>query len=118
MLYLKDTPLSIKSVVLWNIPVLNSQFMIAKASDITKDTNPKDLADDKKEEALDALKKAKEQLKIAELLGYGKKDREFAEIDKDIREIEGKISKNEKTVKLFDELIKRMSDFKQRISKQ
>jgi len=64
------------------------------------------------------LKKAKEQLKIAELMGYGKKDREFAEIDIDIREIDGKISKDEKTIKLFDELTKRINDFKERISKQ
>jgi hypothetical protein len=100
------------------IPVLNAQFMIAKASDITKDVDPKNLPDDKKEEALDALKKAKDELKIAELMGYGKKDREFAEIEKDIREIEGKISKDEKTVKLFDTLTKRINDFKERISKQ
>ncbi|RKY32519.1 MAG: hypothetical protein DRP74_02285 [Candidatus Omnitrophota bacterium] len=64
------------------------------------------------------MKKAKEQLKIAELMGYGKKDREFAEIDIDIREIDGKISKDEKTIKLFDELTKRINDFKERISKQ
>lgn len=99
------------------IPVLNSQALIAEASKIISEETPEELANDKKDEALVLLKRAHEELDIAEALGYGKKNWEFAEIHKDIKEIESKVKSNEKSGGLLDGLKERLEEFKNRISK-
>ena len=99
------------------IPVINSQFLIKQASQITATTTPDKLSKDKKNQALDLLNRANHELEIAEELGYGKRDGEFSKLNKDINEIEGKVTKNEESLSFFDKLKVRLEDFKNRISK-
>ena len=73
------------------IPVINAQFMIAKAKDITSGNDPGKLDENKKKEILDLLNGAREELKLAEALGYGSENRDFSALDASIKEIEGKI---------------------------
>jgi len=98
------------------IPVLNSQILIAEASKIINETTPDKLSKEKKDEALALLKRAHQELEIAEELGYGKRNWEFAEIHKDIREIEDKVKKNKKSKGLLEDLKKRVEEFKNKIS--
>ena len=99
------------------IPVINSQFLIKQASQITAATTPDKLSKDKKDQALDLLNRANHELEIAEELGYGKRDGEFAQLNKDINEIESKVTNNEESLSFFDKLKVRLEDFKNRISK-
>lgn len=99
------------------IPVLNSQSLIKEAAKITAETTPAKLSKDKKDEALALLKRAHQELEVAEELGYGKRDWEFAEVHKDIKEIESKVTKNEESASFFDQLKTRIEGFKNRISK-
>jgi len=98
------------------IPVINSQFLIKQASQITATTTPDKLSKDKKNQALDLLNRANHELEIAEELGYGKRDGEFSKLNKDINEIEGKVTKNEESLSFFDKLKVRLENFKNRIS--
>ena len=59
---------------------------------------------------------ANKELEIAEELGYGKRDWEFAQLNKDINEIESKVTKNEESLSFFDKLKVRLENFKNRIS--
>ncbi len=99
------------------IPVLNSQALIAEATKIINKEGAEELSKDKKDEALALLKRAHEELDIAEELGYGKRNWEFAEIHNAIKEIENKVKINEKSVGLLDSLKERLEKFKNRISK-
>ena len=98
------------------IPVINSQFLIKQASQITAATTPDKLSKDKKNQALDLLNRANHELEIAEELGYGKRDGEFAQLNKDINEIESKVTNNEESLSFFDKLKVRLENFKNRIS--
>ena len=98
------------------IPVINSQFLIKQASQITAATTPDKLSKDKKTQALDLLSRANHEFEIAEELGYGKRDGEFAQLNKDINEIEGKVTNNEESLSFFDKLKVRLENFKNRIS--
>ena len=98
------------------IPVINSQFLIKQASQITATTTPDKLSKDKKSQVLALLDRANQELEIAEELGYGKRDWEFAQLNKDIHEIEGKVTNNEESLNFFDKLKVRLENFKNRIS--
>jgi len=89
------------------IPVINAQFMVGIAAD-SMETN--------KTKTLELLNNAQNQLELAEALGYGDRDREFRDIDKNIEEIKNKINKDEKATGLLDSLKTRMQSFKERIS--
>ena len=89
------------------IPLINAQLLVKTAQD-TLEAN--------EEFALKLLSDAQDQLKLAEALGYGDRDREFKEIDKDIETLRDKIEKKEETGALFDSLKARIRKFKERIS--
>ncbi len=98
------------------IPIINSQYLISEAQRITKENTPGGLSEKKKDQALEMLKQAKSELKIAEELGYGRRNKEFKEIRDDIREIEDKIKQRENTGNLFDRLKQRLNIFKNNIA--
>ncbi len=89
------------------IPVVNAQLMVNMAADSVESNN---------ELALKLLREAQQQLTLAETLGYGDRDHEFSEIDKDIETLKEKINKKEKSSDLFDSLKVRIRKFKERIS--
>ena len=89
------------------IPLVRASDLIEEASKISKTH---------KEQALKYLDEAKRQLKLAKVLGYGNEDQKIyrdlqARIDSIKKEIEGK---NE-AAKMFEELIKRLKEFKKRL---
>ncbi len=90
------------------IPVINAQAMVDLAAD-SVDSHP--------QKALELLKEAQYQIKVAEALGYGNRDKEFKNILNDIETIKDKIKHEEKTGGLFDALKERLQKFKERISK-
>jgi hypothetical protein len=98
------------------IPVVNSQFLIAEAQKFAAGKPADELSSDQKEKALTLLDQAKGELKVAEALGYGKRDKEFREIRQDIKEIEKKIQKSQKTDSLFQKLKERLQLFRAKIS--
>ncbi|MBF0571713.1 MAG: YfdX family protein [Candidatus Omnitrophica bacterium] len=99
------------------IPILNSQSYLQGASKIVSSITPDKLTQDKKDQVQALLKKANDQLEIAEELGYGKHDVEFAQLYKDIQEIKNKITNNQESSSFLDKLKIRLEDFKNRISK-
>ena len=90
------------------IPVINAQAMIDLAAD-SAEVHP--------QKAMQLIKNAEYQIKVAEALGYGSHDKEFKEIIKDMENIKEKIENKEKTGSLFDSLRSRLQRFKERISK-
>ena len=98
----------IKTIVI-PLPLVKATDLIQAASKIAK-TN--------KEKALDYLNGAKEQLKIAELLGYGKHYSEtYKELKEQIEKIQEEIKGKNKAESLFDELLKKMKEFKDKLQK-
>ncbi len=89
------------------IPVINAQLMVDIAADSVESNS---------ELALELLREAQDQLGLAEALGYGDRDREFAEINEDIEALKKKINNKEKSKDLFDSLKVRIRKFKERIS--
>jgi tetratricopeptide (TPR) repeat protein len=90
------------------IPVINAQAMVDLAAD-SVEAHP--------QKAMELLKEAEYQLKVAEALGYGNRDKEFKAIIKDMETIKDKIERQEETGGLFDALRNRLQKFKERISK-
>ncbi len=96
--------------VIFPLPVIRaqvmldeSQIMFNKKQDKSKVTN--------------LLKNADYQLKLAQALGYGNFDKEYAEISKDIANAKESVKNGSATTGTFDKLIKKTRDFKNRIVK-
>jgi len=88
------------------LPILRAEKTIIKASEMTKD-------DDKanKEELSDLLAYAKEQLKLAQALGYGKIETDYKELFEEIENIENKLKGEEGTKGIFENLKTKLSSF-------
>ncbi len=88
------------------IPIVKAEALVKEASKIVK----KD-----KKEALKYLEEAKYQLKLAETLGYTSKSSTTYKMLKDaINNLEKEIKANHKTGGLFEELIKKLKEFKEK----
>jgi hypothetical protein len=62
------------------------------------------------------LEEARSQLKLAKELGYARRDREYAELDGAIKDIEQQLKANQKTATAFAELQDKFSSFFNRVS--
>lgn len=62
------------------------------------------------------LKLAREELKLAEELGYGRRDPEFVKIREDIKSIEDIVKKGEKIGNLFEQVRAKLQALKKKIS--
>ncbi len=92
------------------IPLLQAQALIAKAEKLAKEN--------KKDKALDNLKVAKEDLKIAEALGYtSESDTTYKMLEDSIEKIEKEIKGENKPGKLFEELKNKLEEFKEKAVK-
>jgi len=88
------------------IPLVKAQALVTQASKIVK----KD-----KKEALRMLKEAKYQLKLAQTLGYtSQSTTTYEELRKAIEHIENEIKANHRTHGLFESLIEKLKEFKQK----
>ncbi len=88
------------------IPLVKAQALVEQAAKIVK----KD-----KKQALRYLEEAKYQLKLAETLGYtSKSDTTYKMLEKAIEKLEREIKANHKTGGLFEELIQKLKEFKEK----
>ena len=70
-----------------------------------------------KEKALEYLDEAKKQLRIAQILGYGHEDaKEYKELKERINSIQKEIKGKNKAEKMFEELLKKLKEFKEKLT--
>ena len=91
------------------IPILKAEGLIKAASLIAKND---------KNQALKHLDQAKDELKVAQILGYvSKSDTTYKMLSNSINDIETEIKGKNKAKKLFDELIDKLKEFKEKAVK-
>jgi tetratricopeptide (TPR) repeat protein len=97
----------VQDVVVVPIPVVEAQALIEAASKIAKTD---------KEQAIKHLQQAKEELKKAKVLGYvSKSDVTYRDLEKAIEKTEKEVKGKNKAEKLFEDLIKKIKSFKEKI---
>ncbi len=90
------------------IPLVRAANLVEEASKVAK-TN--------KKQALNYLDEAKKQLNLAMALGYGKDEpKVYKDLKKRITSIETEIKGKNEAAKMFDELLKKLKDFKKKLS--
>jgi tetratricopeptide (TPR) repeat protein len=88
------------------IPLIKAQALVTEANKIVK----KD-----KKQALKYLEEAKKQLKLARLLGYTSTSKTtYKELEETIKRLEKEIRANHKTSSLFEELLQKLKEFKEK----
>ncbi len=99
----------VQSEVVIPLPLLKAEALISAASEIAK----KDKA-----QALKHLEQAKTELKIAEALGYtSESDTTYKMLDDAIEKVEKEIKGKNRAEKLFEELMNKLKEFKERAVK-
>ncbi|RMF01613.1 MAG: hypothetical protein D6772_04565 [Bacteroidetes bacterium] len=93
------------------LPVLRAEVLIEQA----QKEDAKDA--DRKKEVLQLLDNAAYQLTLAEELGYGRRDKEYAELSEAIEELKKSVEDEGDSKGLFDALSTKLRNFKERISK-
>ncbi len=96
----------VKKIVI-PIPLVRASDLIEEASKTAKQD---------KEQALKYLKEAKKQLHLAKILGYGKDDPNiYKDLEKRIDDIKSEIKGKNEPAKMFQELIQKLKEFKQKL---
>ena len=112
------------------LPILRAETLLTRADELAQEmenpelrdpskfgeTNESDQSNNpiaQKERILANLQEARQQLKIAEALGYGIKEDRYEEFEKSIEDIEKKVGAKESTKGVFGTLKQSLSDFKQ-----
>jgi len=96
----------VKKIVI-PIPLVRASDLIAEASKVAK-TN--------KDQALKYLNEAKKQLELAKVLGYGKdQPKVYKDLQERIDSIKKEIKGKNKAAKMFEELLKKLKEFKKRL---
>jgi len=91
------------------IPLIKAQALIQKASEAIKINKP---------QSVKYLEEAKNQLSLAQILGYtSTSDTTYRMLKEKITNIESEIRKGHKTNSLFEDLIKKIEEFKQKAVK-
>jgi len=99
----------VQDEVIIPLPILKAQALIEAASKIAKQD---------KEQALKHLEAAREELKIAEALGYtSTSDTTYKMLDDAIKAVEKEIKGPNKAEKLFEELMSKLKEFKEKALK-
>lgn len=88
------------------LPILRAEKTIQKANELTKDNDKAD-----KEELKNLLSYAKEQLKLAQALGYGKIESDYKELFEEIEKIEGLLKGEKGTKGIFENLKTKLNSF-------
>ncbi len=94
------------------LPILRAEQTIIKASELTKDKE-----DANKDELKELLAYAKEQLVLAQALGYGKIEEDYTELLSQIEKIEQILNGDESTKDIFEELKEKLSFFMKSFNK-
>lgn len=92
------------------LPLIRAERILAEVTTLLKE-------EDNQEDINTLLDNAEYQIKFAEALGYGKKDREFEEIYSSIKELRKEIKETESgnSVGLTEKLREKLSSFKNRL---
>ncbi len=93
------------------LPVLRAQVMMAESGNLFK--KKKD-----KSRVMNLLENADYQLKLAQALGYGNFDKEYADISKDIANLKNSVKKGNASQDIFAKLMKKTENFKNRLIKE
>lgn len=88
------------------LPILRAEKTIIKASEMTKENDKAN-----KEELSKLLEYAKEQLLLAQALGYGKIETDYKDLFEEIENIENKLKGEEGTKGIFENLKTKLSSF-------
>jgi len=88
------------------LPVLRAEQAIIKASELTKDKE-----DANRDELKELLAYAKEQLELAQALGYGKVNEDYKGLQEEIKKIETILEGEESTKDIFETLKEKLSSF-------
>ncbi len=105
LLYEALETLVIQKVVL-PLPVLRAKQAIITASELTKDKE-----DANKDTLKELLAYAKEQLVLAQTLGYGKVEEDYKDIFEEIEKLEKILEGDESTKDIFEELKEKLTSF-------
>jgi len=92
------------------LPILRAEEFIKLGAEILAGEEK-----DKKEVALVYLDNADYQLQLAEALGYGKKDKEYKDLYKAIKELKKMVKKDKDSKIEFENLSKKIKEFKERL---
>jgi len=92
------------------LPVLRAEEYIKAAAAVMESDDK-----DKIEVAVNLLENADYQLKLAEALGYGKRDKEYKELADAIETLKKAIQEKQETKGLFEDLKKKIENFKIRL---
>lgn len=112
------------------LPVLRAEAMIHQAEELAQDIETPEIATDtknleetndsaaenenvQKEEILAQLQNARQQLQMAEALGYGIKEDRYQEFENTIETLEAKVRDKESTSSIFASLKQSLSQFKE-----
>ncbi len=91
------------------LPILRAQIYIDQAAKVYAN-NHADV-----DKVINLLDNAEYQIKLAEEMGYGKRDAEFKDLYKAIKDIKRSVKAKEESTKLFSDLSKELNDFKDRL---
>ncbi len=91
------------------LPVLKAQQMVLEAQSIDS-VNHENAA-----QVLNLLKNANYQLELAEEMGYGKKDKDYAALYASIKELQKSVEKKADSKKKFEKLLDDMSKFNNKL---
>jgi len=92
------------------LPVLRAEEYIKAAAIVVKEKKEEYIAT-----AVVLLENAEYQLQLAEVMGYGKKDKEYKELATAITELKNAIKEKLETESLFDKLSEKIKNFKERL---
>ena len=89
------------------LPILRAQKAVERASELTKDKS-----DANRDELKELISYAKDQLAIAQALGYGKVDEDYKDLFEEIEKIESILENEEKDTKdIFEELKEKLNKY-------
>ncbi len=91
------------------LPVLRAEQMIIESASIDKKNH------ENIDKVTNLLSNATYQLQLAEDLGYGKRDKEFASFYKSLKALETSVNSKENSESKFDKIKKDMKNFKDRL---
>ncbi len=92
------------------LPILRAQVMMAESRNLF---NKKE----DKSKVTNLLENADYQLKLAQALGYGNFDKEYADISKDIANVKSSVKKGNASQDIFAKLMRKTENFKNRLIK-
>ncbi len=92
------------------LPILRAEEYIKAAAIAVKDKKEEYIAT-----AVVLLENAEYQLQLAEVMGYGKKDKEYKDLAMAIKELKEAIKEKLETESLFDKLADKIKSFKERL---